>query len=80
MFNNCPLWTPRFLQEELFAQIAAIVEPNLGELKSYELSNLLWAYAKLHMPAPELFSAAAERLLTRKEGEYKVCNVNPLQK
>jgi hypothetical protein len=64
--------TLRIWNEELFAQIAAIVEPNLGELKSYELSNLLWAYAKLHMTATDLFNAAAERLLNRGEGEFKV--------
>jgi len=64
--------TLRVHNEELFAQIAAIVESNLDRLKSFELSNLLWAYAKLHIAAPDLFSAATERVLHRREGEYTV--------
>jgi len=64
--------TLRISKQELFGQIAAMTAPNLGELKPYELSNLLWAYGKLHIGAPDLFVAAADRIRHRKEGEYKV--------
>lgn len=64
--------TLRIHNAMLFRQIAAIVTPRLDELKPFELSNFVWAYAKVHMTSPELFKHLIERLLRRYDGEFKV--------
>lgn len=63
--------TLRLRHETLFAKIAWIVGPRIDQLKSFELSNLLWAYAKLTLASPELFHVTAERLFSRQPGEFK---------
>lgn len=62
----------RIRNETLFGKITAILVPRLTELKPFELSNLVWAYAKLQLVDTELLKAVTERLLSRQEGEFKV--------
>merc|ERR1719409_1828676 len=42
------------------------------ELKPFELSNLVWSYAKLSLAPMHLFKAVSTRLQNRYEGEFKV--------
>lgn len=56
----------------LFSAIAEIAGPRLQELKPYELSNMLWAFAKLSLNHNDLFRSVAARLASRAEGDFKV--------
>jgi hypothetical protein len=62
----------RIRDEELFAKIATIAVPRLDKLQSFELSNMLWAHAKLQISAPHMFKKASERLMRRRDGEFNV--------
>lgn len=64
--------TLRIRNEALLAQVSAMVTPRLNELKPFELSNLVWAYAKLHLLDTELFKSVTDRILSRYDGEFKV--------
>mmetsp|Transcript_86790 Transcript_86790/g.201942 ORF Transcript_86790/g.201942 Transcript_86790/m.201942 type:complete len:873 (+) Transcript_86790:133-2751(+) len=68
-------WSCATLQirhKPLLMTIAGITARHLSEFKPYELSNLLWAYAKLSICPPELLTNVTARLLSRNEGEFKV--------
>jgi len=56
---------------ELFDAICEIAAPRMHEFQPFELAQLLWSFAKISMPAPALFEAAARRMLLRQEGEFK---------
>mmetsp|Transcript_122928 Transcript_122928/g.236999 ORF Transcript_122928/g.236999 Transcript_122928/m.236999 type:complete len:1309 (+) Transcript_122928:109-4035(+) len=64
--------TLRLHEEKLLETIADIVLPCLGELKPFELSNMLWAYAKLSLGKPALLNAVSERMLNREWGEFSM--------
>jgi len=64
--------TMRLREKGLFAHMAYLAVPALEQVKTFELSNMLWAYAKLELASEELFRAAVERLLRRSEGEFTV--------
>eukprot|EP00446_Apocalathium_sp_SHHI-4_P008342 CAMPEP_0177166426 /NCGR_PEP_ID=MMETSP0367-20130122/8023_1 /TAXON_ID=447022 ORGANISM="Scrippsiella hangoei-like, Strain SHHI-4" /NCGR_SAMPLE_ID=MMETSP0367 /ASSEMBLY_ACC=CAM_ASM_000362 /LENGTH=751 /DNA_ID=CAMNT_0018612485 /DNA_START=47 /DNA_END=2302 /DNA_ORIENTATION=- len=57
--------------EEVLAAIAELAAPRLHEFQPFEIAQLLWAFAKLGLPQPELFGAASRRLLHREAGEFK---------
>lgn len=63
--------TMRIRDRILFGAIAQIIGTRLDDLKSFEFSNLLWAYAKVALIPPDLFSNAGARLLRRHAGEFK---------
>jgi len=68
-------WSCAMLQirhRSLFAAIADVAAPRLLELKPYELSNLLWAFAKLGLSHGDLFKSVIARLLRRSDSEFKV--------
>lgn len=62
------LWLQRHSLLEILAQVAS---PRLQEFQPYEVTNMLWAYAKLGVSNPLLFRSAGQRLLTRAAGEFK---------
>jgi hypothetical protein len=64
--------TMQIHSSQLFAAICEIASPRLHTFQSFELSNLLWAFAKLAMPAIEVFRSAARCILQRKRNEFKV--------
>eukprot|EP00927_Polykrikos_kofoidii_P021182 TRINITY_DN20133_c0_g1_i1.p1 TRINITY_DN20133_c0_g1~~TRINITY_DN20133_c0_g1_i1.p1 ORF type:complete len:1061 (+),score=170.97 TRINITY_DN20133_c0_g1_i1:170-3352(+) len=64
--------TLRIRNDQLMEAIGAISAPRLHELKPFELSNLLWAYAKMSSCPSGLFKAVVARLLGRHKGEFKV--------
>jgi len=68
------LATLQIRDEELFGRIAAITSSRLDELKQFELTNLAWAYSKIspYIKNTALFAAITERILKRRQGEYKV--------
>ncbi|CAJ1431850.1 unnamed protein product [Effrenium voratum] len=59
--------------DRLLAVLAQLAIPHLQDFKFYEVTNMLWAYAKLRAGglAPELLSTIARRLKQRRRGEYK---------
>mmetsp|Transcript_184302 Transcript_184302/g.584468 ORF Transcript_184302/g.584468 Transcript_184302/m.584468 type:complete len:1189 (+) Transcript_184302:96-3662(+) len=63
--------TMRIRDQRLFDAIAEIVSARLDALKSFELSNLLWAYAKVALVPPNLFESARQRIATRAPNEFK---------
>eukprot|EP00927_Polykrikos_kofoidii_P021183 TRINITY_DN20133_c0_g2_i1.p1 TRINITY_DN20133_c0_g2~~TRINITY_DN20133_c0_g2_i1.p1 ORF type:complete len:1070 (+),score=209.28 TRINITY_DN20133_c0_g2_i1:171-3380(+) len=64
--------TLRIRNDRLMEAIGTISTPRLHELKPFELSNLLWAYAKMSSCPSGLFKAVVARLLDRRRGEFKV--------
>lgn len=64
--------TLQIRHKQLFAAVAEIATPRLGEFKSYEFSNLLWSFAKLSLGPCEMLRSMTARLLRRDEGEFKV--------
>lgn len=65
------LATLRLRHKDLFAKIAWIVCPRIDQLKPFELSNLLWAYAKMATVPRQLFMVASERMLRRRPKTFK---------
>lgn len=57
--------------EGMFGILAELAGPRLRELKPYEVTNLIWAFAKLTVPCVPLYQNAAKVLQTRRHGEYK---------
>eukprot|EP00439_Symbiodinium_sp_Y106_P068617 s2070_g11.t1 len=57
--------------EGMFGILAELAGPRLRELKPYEVTNLIWAFAKLAVPCVQLYQNAAKMLQTRRHGEYK---------
>lgn len=59
--------------DRLMVILATLAQPRLQEFKFYEVTNMLWAYAKLRAVglAPQLISTIAQRLQQRRPGEYK---------
>lgn len=59
--------------ERLLSVLAALAVPKLEAFKFYEVTNMLWAYAKLKAGGPRsvLIEALAQRLRRRRLGEYK---------
>lgn len=64
--------TLRIQNEQLFNTIARIAAHRLHHFKPFELSNLLWAYAKLGITSRDLFGAVVPHLLERQECQFKV--------
>lgn len=62
--------TLRLREETLFKVVARVSQSRIGELKSFELSNMLWAFAKLSMGRNVFFDEAAPRLLHRKAEQF----------
>ena len=56
--------------EKTDAEVSCIASPNLGPLNSYELSNLIWAYAKVQIVPTEFFQSFSEHLLIRERGSF----------
>jgi len=57
---------PRML--DVLLQLAA---PRLHEFQAYEVTNILWAYAKLQWPCPLTTRAIAENIRMRQKGQFK---------
>jgi len=59
--------------ERLLSVLAALAVPGLKAFKFYEVTNMLWAYAKLKAGGrgSVLIEALAQRLRRRRLGEYK---------
>eukprot|EP00445_Apocalathium_hangoei_P011525 CAMPEP_0203868176 /NCGR_PEP_ID=MMETSP0359-20131031/16954_1 /ASSEMBLY_ACC=CAM_ASM_000338 /TAXON_ID=268821 /ORGANISM="Scrippsiella Hangoei, Strain SHTV-5" /LENGTH=799 /DNA_ID=CAMNT_0050786547 /DNA_START=80 /DNA_END=2478 /DNA_ORIENTATION=+ len=57
--------------EQLFAAISEVAAPRISDFQPFEMSQLIWAFAKLSLPCPELFGAVSQRLLWRQPGEFK---------
>ncbi|CAK0852104.1 unnamed protein product [Prorocentrum cordatum] len=64
--------TLRLPEEQLLSLISGIAAPRLSQLKPFELSNMVWAYAKLHMEVPQLFVHVAKRMIERAPGEFSL--------
>jgi hypothetical protein len=62
--------TLRIRDEQLFAMIASISVPHLDDLQPFELTNLLWAHAKLQIFVPDMFRKASERIMRRSGGQF----------
>eukprot|EP00928_Gymnodinium_smaydae_P006196 TRINITY_DN12164_c0_g1_i2.p2 TRINITY_DN12164_c0_g1~~TRINITY_DN12164_c0_g1_i2.p2 ORF type:complete len:490 (-),score=130.11 TRINITY_DN12164_c0_g1_i2:90-1559(-) len=62
--------TLRYRESGLMPCIADVVLPQLDELKPYELSNMIWAYAKLSMGRSSLFEAVSSRMARRTRGSF----------
>eukprot|EP00434_Breviolum_minutum_P029296 symbB.v1.2.025911.t1/scaffold2550.1/size76503/5 len=58
-------------QSKLFIVLGELAAPRLAEFKPYEVTNMLWAYAKLKEWNAQLFSAVAARLCGRQKWEFK---------
>lgn len=58
-------------QSKLFIVLGELAAPRLAEFKPYEVTNMLWAYAKLKEWNAQLFSAVAARLRGRQKWEFK---------
>jgi len=56
----------------LLMALADIASRNINDFQPYELSNLLWAYAKLSLHPSDLLASVSKRLMTRQRGEIKV--------
>ncbi|CAJ1354861.1 unnamed protein product, partial [Effrenium voratum] len=62
----------RYVRDDTMLSILAdLAGPRLRELKPYEVTNLVWAFAKLAVPCSQLFWNAAQMLQGRRRGEYK---------
>lgn len=57
--------------DKLFSILAELAGPRLHELKPYEVTNLVWAFAKLSIPCNKLLQNVAQMLQSRRRGEYK---------
>eukprot|EP00930_Biecheleria_cincta_P092605 TRINITY_DN8259_c0_g1_i1.p1 TRINITY_DN8259_c0_g1~~TRINITY_DN8259_c0_g1_i1.p1 ORF type:complete len:806 (+),score=137.39 TRINITY_DN8259_c0_g1_i1:65-2482(+) len=64
--------TLRLYAADLLSVISEIATPCLWELKPFELSNMVWAYAKLQQGKPKFFEAVSQRMLQRKRGEFSL--------
>jgi hypothetical protein len=62
--------TLRMREESLFDHMARVSETRLAELKPFELSNMLWAFAKLSLGSKRFFDGMASSLLYRREGQF----------
>ncbi|CAJ1347813.1 unnamed protein product [Effrenium voratum] len=59
-------------ERALLQTLAELATPHLDGFKPYEVTNMLWAYAKLNEWNAPLFRAVAERLRARAKWEFKV--------
>eukprot|EP00405_Crypthecodinium_cohnii_P043147 CAMPEP_0206585478 /NCGR_PEP_ID=MMETSP0325_2-20121206/36445_1 /ASSEMBLY_ACC=CAM_ASM_000347 /TAXON_ID=2866 /ORGANISM="Crypthecodinium cohnii, Strain Seligo" /LENGTH=728 /DNA_ID=CAMNT_0054093041 /DNA_START=189 /DNA_END=2375 /DNA_ORIENTATION=+ len=62
--------TLRMREEIIFTRTAAAAKLRLHEMKSFELSNLLWSFAKLSLGDVSFFEALAPHLLRRRPGQF----------
>jgi hypothetical protein len=62
--------TLRLHEDDLMVTIGEVVLERLDELKPFELSNMVWAYAKLSLGTTPMFSAVSDRVLRRRDGEF----------
>lgn len=62
--------TIRFREEAFFQRVSLASRSRFGEMKAFELSNLLWSFAKLSAGGDGFFSAVAPHLMRRQEGEF----------
>ncbi|CAE8714467.1 unnamed protein product, partial [Polarella glacialis] len=51
--------------------LALLAYPRLDEFKPFEVTNLLWAFAKLGTPCPDLYRSVSQRIKMRHKGEFK---------
>ncbi|CAK0827327.1 unnamed protein product [Prorocentrum cordatum] len=61
--------TMRIREESFFQHVAAISGERLSEMKPFELSNMLWAFAKLSFGHASIFEGLAPYLLCRRPGQ-----------
>merc|ERR1712107_530343 len=79
----CVCWahaTLRLQDSSLFPEVARHCAPSLGAFKNLELSNLLWAFAKLgeqNRSSKTLFKAAAGEALSRPD-DFSVVNMSTI--
>ncbi|CAK0808342.1 unnamed protein product [Prorocentrum cordatum] len=67
--------TLRLAEQQLLCTIAGIARPRLSEFKSFELSNLIWAYAKLSFGlcvGSQLFTAVSKHVMQRKTDDFSL--------
>eukprot|EP00747_Dinoflagellata_sp_TGD_P154253 gnl/TRDRNA2_/TRDRNA2_177482_c0_seq10.p1 gnl/TRDRNA2_/TRDRNA2_177482_c0~~gnl/TRDRNA2_/TRDRNA2_177482_c0_seq10.p1 ORF type:complete len:868 (-),score=154.64 gnl/TRDRNA2_/TRDRNA2_177482_c0_seq10:277-2823(-) len=64
--------TLRIFEESLFSRVASVSKTRLAELKPFELSNMLWAFAKLSLGHAALFEGVSYHLLRRRKGEFSL--------
>mmetsp|Transcript_73438 Transcript_73438/g.212702 ORF Transcript_73438/g.212702 Transcript_73438/m.212702 type:complete len:744 (-) Transcript_73438:87-2318(-) len=62
--------TIRFREESFFKRVAVGSRGRLQEMKPFELSNLLWSFAKLSIGGEDFFGAVAPHLLKRPHGSF----------
>mmetsp|Transcript_86474 Transcript_86474/g.245209 ORF Transcript_86474/g.245209 Transcript_86474/m.245209 type:complete len:750 (-) Transcript_86474:244-2493(-) len=62
--------TLRIREESLFDRVASVSSARFGEMKPFELSNMLWAFAKLSLGHALFFDGMAPHLLSRREGQF----------
>jgi hypothetical protein len=62
--------TLRLREDALMATIGSVVLERLDELKPFELSNMVWAYAKLSTGSPAFYQAVSDRMFWRKPGAF----------
>eukprot|EP00928_Gymnodinium_smaydae_P014793 TRINITY_DN15437_c0_g1_i3.p1 TRINITY_DN15437_c0_g1~~TRINITY_DN15437_c0_g1_i3.p1 ORF type:complete len:652 (+),score=55.92 TRINITY_DN15437_c0_g1_i3:133-2088(+) len=63
--------TLRLKDAMLLESMLDIAVPRLHMMKPFEVSNFVWAYAKLTAPAPDLFRVVGDRFLARSPGDFK---------
>lgn len=63
--------TLRLCQQSLLYVLSEVAGQRLDRFKPYEVTNMLWAYAKLAIPCPNIFRKTSERLAKRLPGEFK---------
>jgi len=61
--------TMRIREASFFQHVASISGGRLSEMKPFELSNMLWAFAKLSYGHSRIFEGLAPYLLRRRPGE-----------
>jgi len=64
--------TLRLYASDILNTISEIASPRLHEMKPFELSNMVWAYAKLQLGQPKFYEAVSDRVLQRQAGEFSL--------
>merc|ERR1719171_2990207 len=73
--------TLRLCDTELLGTIAEITVPRLSDLKPFELSNMIWAYAKLSLDVVHtsgLLDAVVQAVLKRQKGEFSMQSLSTI--
>lgn len=62
--------TLRIREESLFNRVSQVSSARFAELKPFELSNMLWAFAKLSLGQSAFFDGIAPCLMARRPGQF----------